>query len=70
MTQTTVSEFRDQYVAGQLHNPSIADTESRIVDDSTNIVPGDDGLHEGVTYTCIQGQIINAQAVRVVGPIK
>ncbi len=41
MTQTSVSEFRDKYVAGQLHNPSIVDTESRLVDDSTNILPGD-----------------------------
>ena len=41
MSQTSVSEFRNAYVQGQMHNPSIADTEQRIVDDSTNIVPGD-----------------------------
>ena len=35
-----------------------------------NIIPGDDGLHEGVTYTCIDGEIVTAQAVRVVGPVR
>lgn len=41
MAQTTVSEFRNTYVAGQLHDPSTAQTRTKIVDDSTNILPGD-----------------------------
>jgi len=41
MTQTTVSEFRDRLIAGQLVNPEEATTLVRIVDDATNILPGD-----------------------------
>ena len=41
MTQTTVSEFRDRLVAGQVQSLEEATTLVRIVDDSTNILPGD-----------------------------
>lgn len=41
MSQTSVSEYRDTYVAGQLSDPSTAQTRNKIVDDSTNILPGD-----------------------------
>lgn len=40
MSQTSVSEFRDTYIQGAIQNPNEAVTESRIVDDSTNILPG------------------------------
>ena len=46
MSQTTVKEFRDRYVQGQIQNPSIADTEEGIVDDANPIYGG---------YTMIQG---------------
>ena len=46
MSQTTVQEYRDPYVQGQIHNPNIADTQEAIVDDSNPIYPG---------YTVIQG---------------
>lgn len=41
MTQTSVDEFRDQYVAGQIHDIATAKTQTLIVDDDTNIIPGD-----------------------------
>lgn len=46
MSQTTVDEFRKEYVQGQVHNPSIADTKEGIVDDSNPVYPG---------YLMIQG---------------
>ncbi len=41
MTQTTVTEFRANYVAGQVQNSSIADTASKIAETATSILPGD-----------------------------
>lgn len=29
MSQTTVTEYQDQYVAGQIHNPNEAKTNTR-----------------------------------------
>jgi len=39
MSQTTVSEFRETFVQGQVSNPSIADNDSKIVD-GTSIQQG------------------------------
>ncbi len=41
MTQTSVSEFRDQYIVGDIQNPDEAVTMTKIVDDSTNILAGE-----------------------------
>ncbi len=41
MTQTTVSEFRDQYIVGDIQNPDEAVTAVRILDDATNVLPGE-----------------------------
>jgi hypothetical protein len=41
MTQTSVTEYRDQYIVGDIQDPSTCMTAVKIVDDSTNIVPGD-----------------------------
>lgn len=41
MTQTSVSEFRDQYIVGDIQNPTEATTMVKIVDDSTNILAGE-----------------------------
>lgn len=40
MAQTTVSEYRDAYVVGQILNPEEAVTETRIVEESTGLIPG------------------------------
>lgn len=41
MSQTAVSEYRANYVAGQLHNPSTAITASRIAETASAIIPGE-----------------------------
>ncbi len=41
MAQTTVSEFRDRLVAGQIYSPAEATTLVRILDDDTNMLPGE-----------------------------
>ena len=41
-----------------------------VIETWANAEPALDGLHEAVTYTCIDGEIEKAQPVRVVGPIK
>ena len=46
MSQKEVKEFRDKYVQGQIHNPSIADTQEALVDDSNPVYPG---------YAMVQG---------------
>lgn len=40
MSQTTVTEYQDQYVAGQIHNPNEAKTRTHVVNDSNGIPYG------------------------------
>ncbi len=41
MTQTRVSEYRDQYIVGDIQDPTVAMTAVKILDDSTNVLAGE-----------------------------
>lgn len=41
MSQTTVSEFRANFVAGQISDPSVAKTRQKVAETATAILPGE-----------------------------